>query len=107
MLEIHLQSTQETELQLKCFIITGGTTLKFKELDHFSVVRNGNVQFPSEMRCSHVFPCVCNLHKRTFDFFFASNWTLCAIIYASKRKTSASQDAMTHSGYISELYIDA
>ena len=26
-------------------------TLKFKELDHFSVVRNGNVQFPCEIRC--------------------------------------------------------
>ena len=34
-------------------------------------------------------------------FFSASNWTLCSIFYASKRKTSACQDAMTHSGYIS------
>ena len=35
-------------------------------------------------------------------FFSVSNWTLCSIFYASKRKTSASQDAMTHSGYISD-----
>ena len=52
---------------------------KFKELNHFSVVRNGNVQFPCEIRCSHVFPGDRNLHKHS----------------------SASQDAMTHSGYIS------
>ena len=63
-------------------------------------MRNGNVQFPCEIRRSHVFPGVCNLHKHSI-FFSASNWTLCAIFYASKRKTSASLDAMTHSGYIS------
>ena len=34
-------------------------------------------------------------------FFSASNWTLASIFCVSKRKTSASQDTMTHSGYIS------
>ena len=152
MLEIHLESMQQTELHLKCFIITGGRlkvspivsrkiqlrsdhvtqhtcefktelmkldimvdkmklfdyknpkqlTLKFQELDHFSNVRNGNVQFPCEIRRSHVFPGVRNLHKHRF--FSASNWTHCSIFCASKRKTSASEDAMTHSGYISAEY---
>ena len=39
----------------------------------------------------------------TFDFFSASNGTLHSIFSASKRRMSASQDAMTHSGYISDL----
>ena len=68
-------------------------TLKFKELDHFSVVRNGNVQFPCEIHGSHVFPGVRNLHKHSI---------FCSV---SKRKTSASQDAMTHSGYISTINV--
>ena len=34
--------------------------LEIKELDHFSIVRNGNFQFPCEIRRSHVFPGVCN-----------------------------------------------
>ena len=44
-------------------------TLKFKELDHFSVVRNGNVQVPCEICRLHVFPGVCNLHKHSTFFF--------------------------------------
>ena len=43
-------------------------TLKFKELNHSSVVRNGNVQFPCEIRRSHVFPGVRNLHKHSIFF---------------------------------------
>ena len=38
---------------------------KITELKHFTVVRNGNVQFPSEIRGSHVFPGVRNLHKHS------------------------------------------
>ena len=50
------------------------------------------------------FPGVCNLHKHSI-FFSASNWTLHSIFCASKRRMSASQDAMTHSGYISEYLV--
>ena len=38
------------------------------EKNHFSVVRNGNVQFPFEIRRSHVFPGVGNLHKHSIFF---------------------------------------
>ena len=73
-------------------------TLKFKELDHFSLVRNGNVQVPCEICRLHVFPGVCNLHKHS-TFFFCVQFDNCSIFYASKRQASASQDAMAHSRY--------
>ena len=146
LLEIRLESMQQTELRLKCLIIIGRSkvspivspektaqvmsrsTWEFKtslpeldmivhkmksfdyknpkitdlrsSTDHFSVVRNTNIQFLCEMCRSHVFLLFVICISIRF-FFSASNWTLCSIFYASKRKTSASQDAMTHSGYIS------
>ena len=56
--------------------------------------------FPETYRVTLFFPGVCNLHKHSI-FFCVSNWTLRSIFSASKRRMSASQDAMTHSGYIS------
>ena len=56
--------------------------------------------FPETYRVTLFFPGVCNLHKHSI-FFCVSNWTLRSIFSASKRRMSASQDAMTHSGNIS------
>ena len=60
-------------------------TLKFKELDHFSVVRNGNVQFPCEIHCSHVFPGVRNLHKHSI-FFLRPIGPLVLVPYSMRPK---------------------
>ena len=51
------------------------------------------------------FPDVCNLHKHSIFFCFPIG-PLIRIFCRSKRKTSASQDAMTHSGYISALKLN-
>ena len=141
--ESHLDSMQQTELRLKCFIITGGRSkvpivspnkqltschatrvnskhaeaghngwkneiIRLQKSENNSLpwnLRNSNIFFRCEKwKCSislwntpfACFPGLLNLHKY---------WTLCSIFYASKRNMSASQDAMTHSGYISDTFL--
>ena len=140
MLEIRLESMQQTELRLKCLIIIGRSKVSpivspkktaeivsrnMSEFKHKNLIvdkmkpfdyKNPKITAYLEIYgtlsflCSekwegmfnfllHVFPGICNLHKHSI--FSCVLLTLCSIFYASKRKMSLSQNAMTHSGYIS------